>query len=95
MAATRQLKTKIRETKKLLGIEKLLGVDPAGLAPASLGDNTNMLLYAPRARVHTVSIYEKSPLEKRTPFGHPTLARGAMSVLYPNYTLDDNVLSIA
>ena len=27
-------------------------VDPAGLAPASSGTNADMLLYAPRARIH-------------------------------------------
>lgn len=27
-------------------------MDPAGFAPASSGDNTDMLLHTPRARVH-------------------------------------------
>ena len=39
MASTRQLKTKIRETKKLLKTEKLLGVDRGGVEPQERGDN--------------------------------------------------------
>lgn len=39
MASSRQLKTKIRKTKKLLVIEKLLGVDRGGVEPQERGDN--------------------------------------------------------
>ena len=41
--------SKNQETKKLLEIEKLLGVDPAGLAPASPLAKGRALLYELRA----------------------------------------------
>lgn len=37
-------------------------VDPAGIAPASLDTKANMLLYAPRARVHEVILPQKKLL---------------------------------
>ena len=50
------------------------GVDPAGLAPASLGDNTNMLLHTPRARIHKCIIKQKNPSFQGILLRHPTLA---------------------
>lgn len=39
-----------------------LVVDPAGVAPASLGTNANMLLHTPRAQVHEFIIKQKRRL---------------------------------
>jgi hypothetical protein len=57
-----QASIKTQETKKLLMGEKLFGVDPAGLAPASSGANADMLLYALRARIHKAIIKQKKLL---------------------------------
>ena len=48
-------------------------MDPAGVAPASLGTNTNMLLHTTRARVHEIIIPQKK-----------LLSQGALSVV-PNF----------
>jgi len=39
-------------------------VDPAGLAPASLGANASMLLYTTRARIHNLILNKKNSLFK-------------------------------
>lgn len=39
-------------------------VDLAGLAPASSGTNTDMLLYTPQAQVHKRIVTEKAPLKR-------------------------------
>ncbi|HEY4510104.1 MAG TPA: hypothetical protein VJC15_03910 [Candidatus Paceibacterota bacterium] len=99
MPSTRQLKTKIgisNETKKLLEIEKLLGVDPAGLAPASPLAKGRALLYELRALGSTKSIIETKELLLQ---GILLLASGGSVVyglcLWSNYTLKDPALSIA
>lgn len=61
-----------RHEKNIAGIYKtknphsgeILDVDPAGLAPASLGTNASMLLHTPQARVHDVHGKQKEPLRK-------------------------------
>lgn len=68
MASSRQLKTKIRKTKKLLLKEKLFGVDPTGFAPVSPLAKGRILLHKIRARVHGLSIKQKKPSGKRTSF---------------------------
>jgi hypothetical protein len=67
MASSRQLKTKIRSvgnvgTKKLLEKEKLLGVDPAGFAPALLLAKGRVLLHELRALGSTGFIIETKEL---------------------------------
>jgi len=45
--------------QKLPAIKGVSDVDPAGLTPASLGVNSNMLLHTPRARVHKIIVKQK------------------------------------
>lgn len=52
------------KTKRLSVLEIRFVVDPAGLAPASSGANSDVLLYTSRAQVHDFIIYEKSPFYK-------------------------------
>ena len=53
-------------------------MDPAGLAPALLGTNTNMLLYALRARIH-FNCKTKGLLFQEIPFVWYLAARNANS----------------
>ena len=50
--------------KKSLFAERLFGMDPAGFAPASLRVKGNMLLNAPRARIHDFIITKKALFAK-------------------------------
>ena len=52
------------KSKKSLVKERFPDVDPAGLAPAWLRVNGNMLLYALRAQIHNFSITEKAPFAR-------------------------------
>lgn len=44
--------------------DRFSGVDPAGLAPASLLVKGNMLLHTPRTRIHIAIIKRKEPFRK-------------------------------
>ena len=57
--------SKIEKTKNPSGRDRFSAVDPARLALASSGTDTDMLLYALRARIHGHSIKQKrSPLQE-------------------------------
>ena len=48
-----------KPNQKALQNERLPGVDPAELTSASLGVNSSMLLYTPRAQVHRLILKQK------------------------------------
>ena len=48
--------------QKLPAIKGVSDVDPAGLTPASLGVNSNMLLHTPQAQVHEFILKQKKAL---------------------------------
>lgn len=51
-------------TKNPFARNRFFGVDPAGLAPASLRVKGNMLLHTPLTRIHTGIIKRKEPFYK-------------------------------
>ena len=66
------------QTKKSRLIAETFWMDPAGLAPASLGANANLLLHTTRARVrnyYTIDSKTKEATRRRLLLQHLTLAR--------------------
>ena len=57
--------------QKISRIERFFVVDPTGVAPASSGANTDMLLHTPQARVHASIIKRKRGLSQGTLFVAP------------------------
>jgi hypothetical protein len=55
-------------------------MDSAGLASALSGGNTDMLLYALRARIHIIIVKQKEPFCKELFLCHPILARSASRI---------------
>ena len=62
-----QSKIQNKKKQKILRKAEFFVVDLAGLAPASLGANTNLLLYTARARIHALIIKQKEPLLQGIP----------------------------
>ena len=58
--------------KSFLREKRFFSVDPAGLAPASLGANASRLLHTSRARIHKGIIKQKEPLSQEIPFVAPS-----------------------
>ena len=54
------------QTKNPSARDRSFVVDPTGLAPVSSSGNTDMLLYAPRARAHKCMIKQKDPSFKES-----------------------------
>lgn len=56
--------TALYKKSKNPAVGEFFDVDPAGLAPASLGTNASMFLHTPQARVHNAHGKQKEPLRK-------------------------------